>query len=106
MSDTPSSLLRSTPLLDTQHPDIERLVAERGWRVLPMRERIGAVYDFVRDEIAFGCNEADDLPAARVLADGHGQCNTKGTLLMALLRSVGVPCRLNDNVARVRAGQW
>ena len=106
MSDIPSSLLRSTPLLDTQHPDIERLVAERGWRVLPMRERIGAVYDFVRDEIAFGCNEADDLPASRVLADGHGQCNTKGTLLMALLRSVGVPCRLNDNVARVRAGQW
>jgi len=29
------------------HHDIERLVAERGWRVLPMRERIGAVYDFV-----------------------------------------------------------
>jgi hypothetical protein len=43
MSDTPSPLLRSTPLLDTQHPDLERLVAERGWRALPMRERIGAV---------------------------------------------------------------
>ena len=74
MSDIPSSLLRNTPLLDTQHPDIERLVAERRWRALPMRERIGAVYDFVRDEIAFGYNEADDLPASRILADGHGQC--------------------------------
>jgi hypothetical protein len=95
MSDIPSSLLRNTPLLDTQHPDIERLVAERRWRALPMRERIGAVYAFVRDEIAFGYNEADDLPASRVLADGHGQCNTKGTLLMALLRSVGVPCRFH-----------
>ncbi|MCK6374805.1 MAG: transglutaminase family protein [Zoogloea sp.] len=95
MSDVPSSLLRSTPLLDTQHPDIERLVAERGWRVLPMRERIGAVYDFVRDAIAFGYNEADDLPASRVLADRYGQCNTKGTLLMTLLRSSGVPCRLH-----------
>jgi transglutaminase-like putative cysteine protease len=95
MSDTPASLLRNTPLLDTQHPAIERLVAERGWRVLPMRERIGAVYDFVRNEIAFGYNEADDLPASRVLADGLGQCNTKGTLLMALLRSVGVPCRFH-----------
>lgn len=95
MSDTPSSLLRSTPLLDTEHPDIERLVADRGWRALPERERIGAVYDFVRNEIAFGYNEADDLPASRVLADGHGQCNTKGTLLMALLRSVGVPCRFH-----------
>jgi|JRYF01.1.fsa_nt_gb hypothetical protein len=95
MSDAPASLLRSTPLLDIQHPDIERLVVVRGWRALPMRERIGAVYDFVRDEVAFGYNEADDLPASRVLADGHGQCNTKGTLLMALLRSVGVPCRFH-----------
>lgn len=95
MSDAPSSLLRSTALLDFDHPDIERLVVERGWRTLPMQDRIGAVYDFVRNEIAFGYNEADDLPATRVLADGYGQCNTKGTLLMALLRAVGVPCRFH-----------
>jgi len=30
-----------------------------------------------------------------VLADGYGQCNTKGTLFMALLRALGVPCRLH-----------
>jgi hypothetical protein len=30
-----------------------------------------------------------------VLADGYGQCNTKTTLLMALLRAVGVPCRIH-----------
>lgn len=30
-----------------------------------------------------------------MLADGLGQCNTKGTLLMALLRAVGIPCRLH-----------
>jgi transglutaminase-like putative cysteine protease len=30
-----------------------------------------------------------------VLADGIGQCNTKGTLLMALLRAVGIPCRFH-----------
>ena len=95
MSDAPSSLPRSTALLDFDHPDIERLVVERGWRTLPMQDRIGAVYDFVRNEIAFGYNEADDLPATRVLADGYGQCNTKGTLLMALLRAVGVPCRFH-----------
>lgn len=58
-------------------------------------ERIGAVYDFVRNEIAFGYNARDDLPASQVLADGIGQCNTKGTLLMALLRGVGVPCRFH-----------
>ncbi|MFV1636634.1 MULTISPECIES: transglutaminase-like domain-containing protein, partial [Phaeobacter] len=31
----------------------------------------------------------------RVLSDGYGQCNTKGTLLMALLRALGVPCRFH-----------
>lgn len=35
------------------------------------------------------------MPASRVLADGIGQCNTKGTLLMALLRAVGIPCRFH-----------
>ena len=43
----------------------------------------------------FGYNEADNIPASRVYADGYGQCNTKGTLLMALLRAVGIPCRFH-----------
>ncbi|MDE7182061.1 MAG: transglutaminase domain-containing protein, partial [Clostridia bacterium] len=33
--------------------------------------------------------------ATQVLKDGYGQCNTKATLLMALLRVVGIPCRLH-----------
>ena len=80
MSDAPSSLLRSTALLDFDHPDIERLVVERGWRTLPMQDRIGAVYDFVRNEIAFGYNEADDRrplacwPMATVSATPRARC--------------------------------
>jgi len=92
--DTPT-LLRQTPLLDHTHPRIQTLIAQRGWRQLPERERIAAIYDFVRDEITFGYNLADDLPASRVLEDGLGQCNTKGTLFMALLRACGIPCRLH-----------
>lgn len=95
MSDAMHGLLTATPLLDVHHPDIESLVARRGWRTLSPYDRIGAVYDFVRNEIAFGYNEGDELPASRVLADGIGQCNTKSTLLMALLRAVGVPCRFH-----------
>lgn len=53
------------------------------------------VYNFVRDNIAFGYNASDDLTASTVLSDGIGQCNTKGTLLMALLRAVGVPCQFH-----------
>jgi len=90
-----TDLLLPSPLLDYEHPDIAALVAKRGWRALPEHERIGAVYDFVRNEIPFGYNAADDLPASSVLADGIGQCNTKGTLFMALLRASGIACRLH-----------
>ncbi|TFZ04588.1 transglutaminase [Ramlibacter rhizophilus] len=88
-------LLRETNMLDFEHPSIQGLIRERGWRDLPQRERVGAIYEFVRDEIAFGYNLADDLPASRVLADGIGQCNTKGSLFMALLRASGIPCRFH-----------
>lgn len=95
MSAALPGLLARTALLDFEHPAIEALVAGRGWRQLPAFERIGAAYNFVRNEIAFGYNESDELPASRVLADGIGQCNTKSTLLMALLRSSGVACRFH-----------
>lgn len=93
--DAQPRLLQPTRLLDFTHPDIESLVQKHGWRQLAPYERIGAVYDFVRNEIAFGYNEGDELPASRVLSDGIGQCNTKSTLLMALLRAVGIPCRFH-----------
>ncbi|MGO4204759.1 transglutaminase domain-containing protein [Rhodococcus sp. TAF43] len=87
--------LQPTPLLDYDHPSIQALIAQRGWRDLPHGIRIGAVYDFVRDEIGFGYNSSDALAASEVLADGYGQCNTKTTLLMTLLRAVDVPCRFH-----------
>jgi len=87
--------MKPTRLLDYTHPTIETLVVRRGWRTLPPKARIGALYDFVRDEVAFGYNIDDEVPASRVLSDGMGQCNTKGILLMALLRACGVPCRFH-----------
>ncbi|RED10634.1 transglutaminase-like domain-containing protein [Pontivivens insulae] len=90
-----NTYLTPTPLLDFNEPSIVALVEERGWRTLSARDRIGAAYEFVRNEILFGYNYDDALPASRVLADGYGQCNTKGTLLMALLRALDVPCRFH-----------
>lgn len=87
--------LEETPLLDYSHPTLVELVEVRGWKSFAPYDAIGAVYDFVRDEIRFGYNAADDLPASVVLRERYGQCNTKGTLLMALLRSIGVPCRFH-----------
>lgn len=37
----------------------------------------------------------DSIPASKVLKDGYGQCNTKGTLFMALLRACNIPCRVH-----------
>jgi hypothetical protein len=90
-------LLAPTKLLDFHHPALEQWGRERGLTrpEIGPRERISAIYRFVRDEIAFGYYAADDLTASRVLADGYGQCNTKTTLLMALLRASGVPCRFH-----------
>jgi hypothetical protein len=87
--------IRETPLLDYGDESIRRLISERGWKSLSVYDRIGAVYAFVRDEIAFGYNAGDEVPASKVLADGYAQCNTKTTLVMALLRVVGVLCRFH-----------
>jgi hypothetical protein len=87
--------LEETALLDFSHPRLLELVRARGWKELDPYHAIGAIYDFVRTEIRFGYNASDELPASAVFADGYGQCNTKATLLMALLRSVGIPCRFH-----------
>lgn len=88
-------LLQSTALLDFEHATIQDLIEKRAWRKLDPVERVQSIYNFVRDEVPFGYNEKDALPASRVLSDGIGQCNTKSTLLMALLRAVGIPCRIH-----------
>lgn len=87
--------LRETPLLDYSSKSIQSLIERRHWRELDEFNRIKYIYDFVRDEILFGYNISDRIPASRVLSDGYGQCNTKGTLFMALLRAVGIPCRVH-----------
>ncbi len=87
--------LKETQLLNYSHSNIRALIEEKNWKGLSPYDRIGKIYTFVRDDIPFGYNTSDDLTASRVLADGYGQCNTKGTLFMALLRALGIPCRFH-----------
>jgi hypothetical protein len=88
-------LLEKTALLNFDHPAIQKLFNERGWKHRSPDQRKRAIYAFVRDEIRFGYNRGDAIPASEVLQDGYGQCNTKGILLMALLRAGGIPCRFH-----------
>src|SRR3989344_4671040 len=68
-------LTQATPILDHHAPAIRQLIQQRNWTSLGLHDRVGAAYAFVRDEIAFGYNTQDDLPASRVLADGIAQRN-------------------------------
>jgi hypothetical protein len=87
--------LEATPILDFRAHAIVNLIRTRGWEQLTEYERIGAAYDFVRNDIWFGYNTRDDISASKVLEDGYGQCTTKTSLLMALLRGMGVSCRFH-----------
>lgn len=90
-----NNYLKETEILDYSSQNIQNLVSEREWLKLDTVERVKAVYNYVRDEILFGYNLSDDISASQVLKDGYGQCNTKSTLLMALLRAVEIPNRIH-----------
>ncbi|MBP2621562.1 transglutaminase [Streptococcus panodentis] len=87
--------LKETALLDFSHPFIQDLIERQAWRNMAEFDRLKAIYDFVRNDILFGYNESDGIPASKILSDGFGQCNTKGILFMALLRGCGIPCRMH-----------
>ena len=87
--------LKETPMLNFSNSKIQTLIVQRGWNSLNEFERIKSIYNYVRDEILFGYNIDDSIPASKVIEDGFGQCNTKGTLFMALLRGCGIPCRIH-----------
>ncbi|EWH10585.1 hypothetical protein DS2_07128 [Catenovulum agarivorans DS-2] len=87
--------LEKTQILDFDDHRIQSLITKRNWQTLDDYNKIGEAYTFVKDEIQFGYNRSDDIAASEVLADGYGQCNTKGNLLMALLRALGIQCRFH-----------
>lgn len=90
-----SKYLSETNILDINSKSIQTLIEKRGWKSLKEIDRTKAIYNFVKDEILFGYNIDDNIKASKVLKDGYGQCNTKGTLFMALLRACDIPCRIH-----------
>ena len=94
-----TTYLEETSMLNYSDAAIQNIIDAHDWRELPEFEKVKAIYDFVRNDIKFGYNHGGDTPqASAVLAEGLGQCNTKSTLLMALLRAVEVPCRLRGSI--------
>ncbi|MGL5086007.1 MAG: transglutaminase-like domain-containing protein [Clostridium sp.] len=87
--------LEETHMLNYSSTVIQELIVGKNWKELDDFNKIKSIYNYVRDEILFGYNVDDHIQATKVLKDGYGQCNTKGTLFMALLRAVGIPCRVH-----------
>ncbi|WMJ90443.1 transglutaminase-like domain-containing protein [Anaerocolumna sp. MB42-C2] len=87
--------LQETKMLNFSNKTIQSLIEKNQWVNDDEFQKIKNIYDFVRNDIAFGYSIDDTIPASMVLKDGYGQCNTKGTLFMALLRAVGIPCRIH-----------
>ncbi len=90
-----NNYLKETGLLNYNDNSIQSLIHNKGWKNLSEKDRILSIYNYVRDDIKFGYNTDDKIPASVILNDGYGQCNTKGILFMTLLRGVGIPCRFH-----------
>lgn len=86
--------LRASPQLDITSTKLRtRMMALT--QLLPTpREKAVAIHDFVKS-LPFGCvADYSQLKASDVLKLGHGDCFTKGMLMVALLRCAGIPARL------------
>lgn len=88
-------------LADHSHP----LVRDTALRLTAgenaTRGKIEKLFYFVRDEILFGFPADGDLVrASDTLLLGFGQCNTKGTLFLALCKASGIPARLHFSLIR------
>ena len=90
----PSEWLGSTRLLDLEDSRL-RLHAMRITQLATSDlQKATLVHDYIK-LLPFGCVAGfDAVPAADVLKRGRGDCHTKGTLFVALLRCAGIPARL------------
>lgn len=93
-SDEASQCLGGTQLLDLEDPKLRIQAMRITQLATSATQKAVFIHDFVKS-LPFGCVAAfDHAPAAAVLRAGRGDCHTKGTLFVALLRAVGVPARL------------
>jgi hypothetical protein len=83
-------------LSDFDHPLIVNKANELTGHFENDREKIEAIFHFVRDEIKFGFPPKwDIIKASEVLDYGMGYCNTKSTLFLALAKAVNIPARIH-----------
>lgn len=90
---TLEDLTKPTRYVDFDRKDVRAASMSAVGRATGPRDRALAIFEFVRN-IPFGFSAGFwDNKASDVLRSRRGYCNTKSTLFVAMLRSVGVPAR-------------
>lgn len=93
----PNLCLEPTAFIDSESEAIRNRVESLNVSDRTPAERASAVFEFVRDEIAYDFAAPTDPAAYRasaILANGKGHCVRKAILLCALARAAGVPTAL------------
>ena len=86
--------LAPTRLIDNDHPQIISLAQRIAPADLPDIDKTKRIFQFVRDDIKFGFGPRFyDHRASEIAEMQLGYCNTKGTLIVALLRASGIAAR-------------
>jgi transglutaminase-like putative cysteine protease len=86
--------LTETPVINFNHPAIERIAKQLCASNTDQVSRIKASFEFVRDSIAHSFDiEAHQVTcsASEVLLERHGICYAKSHLLTAILRAMHIP---------------
>jgi Transglutaminase-like superfamily len=83
-------------LVDSDNPLVQATAVRLLQGCSSPGERLQRLVSYVRDDILFGFPRHGDMTAASdTIRMGIGQCNTKGTLLLALCQVAGIPARLH-----------
>ena len=86
--------MANTPLLNTQHPKIRLLAIKLTQLQSGEQKKALACFEHIR-QLPFGClGDGTGVSSLTVLKSARGDCHTKSTLLVALLRSIDIPARL------------
>jgi transglutaminase-like putative cysteine protease len=89
--------MEATRFIDSDAESAQACVANLGIGDRSDRDRARAVFEYVRDEIAYDFTAPTDPDAYRastILANGKGHCVRKALLLCALGRTAGLPTAL------------
>lgn len=91
----------TTNLADYDNPIVKNKSEELTKKANSVFDKINAIFLYVRDDIKFAFpRKGDFVKASETIQSGYGQCNTKGTLFLALCKSISIPARIHFSLIK------